>query len=362
MIEVYHHDPVEVDTASSWTGLCNALGDFTPVAVQTATDPTVLALFEYARPDAVVVVDGQPVVSLEQTMMNPSGHNIPQRFSCLVRAAELGVPSIMYCPEAARRTFSDPNPRYIQVRVPLGQLRLTRLYGVPSLTVFWPTGANLLPRLDRDAHQQLADVIAAFIEHRYSPEQMMTAAPVRHAFDEMIRVSHQYGSRYRQNNSVRALLPSGFPACDDTGLVIDPANTARVVETEAMLQSFGRTRRGWSTELDRLAAREHTLYFTGTANAARNDSEHPWPGYLTLLDILYLRTPEGTTTHDRTMNLVYRLPNVDTNGFVARLNLQPAPTAARIADNFADALILDGGLVPGRPARGPKPAGVAAEP
>lgn len=362
MIEVYHHDPVEVDRASSWTGLCEALGDFTPVAVQTAREPGVLALFEYARPDAVVVVDGRPVVSLEQTMMNPSGHNIPQRFSCLVRAAELGVPSIMYCPEAARRTFSDPNLRYIQVRVPLGQLRLTRLYGVPSLTMFWPTGANKLPRHDRDAHQHLADVIAALIEHRGAPERMMAAAPVRSALDEMVRVSNQYGSRYRRNTSVRSYLPDGFHACDDTGLVIDPADSACVVETAGLLGSFRRRRPEWSAELDRLGEREHTLLFTGTANKARNDSEHPWPGYLTLLDILYVRAPGGVTTRDRTMNLVYRLPNVDTRSFVERLNLRAVPTAARITDTFVDGLWLDGGLVPGRPARGNRPAGVAAEP
>ncbi len=361
MIEVYHHDPVEVDRASSWTGLCDALGDFTPVAVQTAKAPAVLALFEYARPDAVVVVDGKPVVSLEQTMMNPSGHNIPQRFSCLVRAAELGVPSIMYCPEAARRTFSDPNPRYIQVRVPLGQLRLTRLYGVPSLTVFWPTGTDQLPRLDRAAHQQLADVIAAIIEHRDSPRDMLRTAPMQHALDEMIRVVHQYGGRYRQNASVRTVLSGGLRACEDTGLVIDPANTVKIVRTGALVAEFPRWSQEWSEELERFTSREHTLLFTGTANKARNDSEHPWPGYLTLLDILYLRTAGGITTSDRTMNLAYRLPKVDRHAFVARLNSKPTPTAARIADNFCDALLLDGALIPGRPVRGARSAGIAGE-
>src|SRR4051812_21410019 len=114
-VEIFHHDPVEVDPRTSWTGLTPLLLGAKRTGILSTSNPRVVDLFGYARPDAVVTVDGVPVVAIEQTAMNPSGHNIPQRFSCLVRAAELGVAGILYYPEYSRRTFSDPNVRYLQV-------------------------------------------------------------------------------------------------------------------------------------------------------------------------------------------------------------------------------------------------------
>src|SRR5262245_62016261 len=108
---VWYHDPAEVDPQTSWTGLVPHLSGATYADITACSIPAVTDLFGYARPDAVIEVDGQPVLSIEQTMMNPSGHNLPQRFSCLLKAAEHGVAGVLYHPEYARRTYSDPNPR-----------------------------------------------------------------------------------------------------------------------------------------------------------------------------------------------------------------------------------------------------------
>jgi len=57
-----------------------------------------------------------------------------------------------------------------------------------------------------------------------------------------------------------------------------------------------------------LLARENTFIYKGTANKQKTGPEHPFPGYLTLLDILYLRNDYGQTTKNRIMNLGYNLP------------------------------------------------------
>ena len=168
-IVVYYHDPIEVDPRTGWTGLCPDLLNAKRIDISEVVDQRVTQLFEYARPDAVITVDGQPVVSIEQTQMNPSGHNIPQRFSFHVRAAELRVPSILYYPEYARRVFSDPNVRYLNIRVPLAQIRLSSIYRIPALTVFWPTDPNTkLPDTRQRAHRELADVVNLLIASRNS--------------------------------------------------------------------------------------------------------------------------------------------------------------------------------------------------
>lgn len=102
---------------------------------------------------------------------------------------------------------------------------------------------------------------------------------------------------------------------------------------------------------EKLRARTLTMVFPGTANAGKTDSEHPWPGYLTLLDILYLRMERGRSPNDRSINLIYELP-VSLPVFLSRINQKPPPKATYIVDTFADVILLKGGAIPGRTIRG----------
>ena len=310
-------------------------------------------------PDAVITVDDEPVVSIEQTRMNPSGHNIPQRFSFHVRAAELGVPSILYYPEYSKRTFSDPNVRYLQVRVPLAQKRLTELFGTPALSVFWPTnGKTKLPDNRQLAHQGMADVVDAIVSHHGVAASLLESPQIKNTLASMDRAVvgalSKTNKRYRENASVRALLPRGFESSvAKTGQAIDPPLKAQLLRTESymasLLSRFKSKASFWDSIESKLRERSLTLLFTGTANKNKTDSEHPWPGYLTLLDILYLRL--GRLPSDRRANLVYSLP-VQLQTFVARANESPPPTATFIADAFADLIELEGGAITGRPIRG----------
>lgn len=373
-ILIYHHDPVEVDLATSWTGLCKSLHDSRGVNIRDASDLRVKDLFRYARPDAVITVDGQPAVSIEQTRMNPSGHNIPQRFSCLVRAAELGVPSILYYPEFSRRTYSDPNVRYLNIRVPMAQLRLSKLYGVPSLSVFWPTDpGDKLPKTGQTSHHEIAELVDAIIAN-ISSTNFLEIPEIVSAVSKMHDVIARYATRYRTNTSVRRQMPDGIsgvwagraePAELDTfreervgydaaPYAIDPPDVVDLVATEKLLRGLAiasRSHEKWLSIEQKMMTRPFTLVLTGTANKKRDDSEHPWPGYLSLIDILYARAGNGHSPTDRAMNLVYRLP-VLAKTIVERMNQSAPPTSSFIVDTFADLIVLDGGVVAGRPIRG----------
>lgn len=362
-IAVFYHDPVEVDPATSWTGLCPPLTGAKMVNIRGHKDPRVTALFAYARPDAVITVDDEPVVSIEQTAMNPSGHNIPQRFSFHLCAAELGVPSILYYPEYARRKISDKNPRYLQVHVPLAQHRLSHLYNIPALSVFWPTNpTTLLPERARSAHQNMADVVGALVLNAGNRSKLLGLPEIKRTLAEMDRVVAKYAARrYRKNASVRTLLPHGFPnARTQAGIALDPPpQKSFLYRTQDFLQTLASMTPTpqWSSVAAKLQQRDLTLVFTGTANKSRTDSEHPWPGRLTLLDILYARQNGGLRRTDRDVNLIYKLP-VDASAFIKRLNKKRPPTAAYIVDTFSDLIILNGGVVAGRTMR----SNITAEP
>jgi hypothetical protein len=353
-IVIYHHDPVEVDPKTSWTGLCPSLAGASYVDITKCREKQIVECFAYARPDAVISVDGKVVVSIEQTQMNPSGHNIPQRFSCLVRAAELGIPSILYYPAYSRRTFSDPNVRYLQVRVPLAQKRMSQIYGVPSLSVFWPTNSKTkLPATDQPAHRPMATVIESLVVNAVNHGNLLKLVEVRAALQTMDEMIKRFAARYKQNSSVRKLLRDGFPGASANGLTVDPPSGVVLYQTADFVRSLPKmmsTDQGRAVA-SRLNRRNLTLVYTGTANKMGNDSEHPWPGYLTLFDMLYVRTDTGRKATERLHNLVYRLP-VPVQTFVARANQSNPPTATYIVDSFADLVILNGGAVPGRPGRG----------
>jgi hypothetical protein len=362
---VYFHDPVEVDPVTSWTGLCAPLRDAVLVDIRQATNSKVVALFDYARPDAVITVDEQPVVSIEQTQMNPSGHNIPQRFSFQVRAAELGIPSILYYPEYSRRTFSDPNVRYLNIRVPLGQIRLSRLYKIPALSVFWPTDpVTKLPTMQQQEHKEIASLVALFIANSSTLGNLLNHPTVKAALEKMAGVASQHKGEYRNNPSVRQLMPQGFQSARvAANASIDPPIKAKLAHTSnflAQLESHMKLDQEWVSIKRRLLQRPMTIIFPGTANQAKNDSEHPWPGYLSLIDILYARTEGGQTPRDRNYNLVYGL-SIPSHTALTRLNRPTPPTATFIVDTFADLLIFADGVVCGRPIRGNTEARVVLE-
>jgi len=355
LLTIFYHDPIEVDPAISWTGLHPELSSARRLDIRTINDKAVTALFEYARPDAVLAFNKTPILSIEQTQMNPSGHNIPQRFSFHVRAAELGIPSILYYPEYSRRTFSDPNVRYINVRVPLAQLRITDLYRIPALSVFWPTdNSSKLPATGQASHQRLTDIVMEIIEHREKMSDLMNSPIILNQLNIMRDVADKYAPRYRKNTSVRAVFNNGFPtSITRSGISIDPPNSTKLVSTLELIKMLNPTEllnHPANFLFESLLKREYSLLFTGTANHSRTDSEHPWPGYLTLFDLLYLRSGQGKTPSDRKINLVYKLP-VELDIFSTRVDQTPQPTATHIVDVFSDVILLNGGFILGEKQR-----------
>lgn len=357
LIELWYHDENEVDERHSWLRNSPSLiTNTTRKSYDNCSYSKVLALVEYARPDFILTVDGEPLISVEVTEMNPSGHNLPQRFSCLLRAAEMGVPSLFYYPEYSRRSTSDSNPRFLNVRTPLAQLRLSELFGVPSLSMFWPTDvATLMPTSSITEHAPLA----RFIEHTLDiyvnrhEKLSFNDGMVSRIVDTMKEKSRPNPtSHYDINLSFRTVYPDGDPftrrVLGDTA--IDPPLSSSVVNTEELLtQKYSQYGKRFSSlrnqkKVKLVLSRENTFVYKGTANKQKTGPEHPFPGYLSLLDILYLRQNAGQTTRDRKMNLAFCLP-ISVASYIE--NAINRPTGLNILMEFSDLIILNDAIVLG---------------
>jgi hypothetical protein len=352
-IEIWYDKPNETDVDSSWTGLSAELNTCPQQAMDYSPYPKVLALMEYARPDVILTADGQPFLILELTQMNPSGHNLPQRFSCLVRAAELGVPAIYYYLEKARRSESDPNPRYVNIRVPLGQLRLTQLFHTPSLSMIWPTNSTTLQaEVGAHAHQPLAGIVDHIVKLARQGKVLHTSDPIVSQKVAQMRslIATYYATTYSSNASYNDVVSAGKCVSDQlVGKRISPPESCQLLETTTFLKQEYKRLKGIGTipsnkKTAQLLSRTHCLVYTGTANAKKDGPEHPYPGYLTLLDVLYARSATGMVNRDRTFNLAFRLP-IDVQVFKDKAF--DRQTGLNILMEFSDLIVLNDAVVVG---------------
>ncbi len=352
-IEIWYDKPNETDADFSWINLSKGLKGCPQNAMDYSPYPQVLGLMEYARPDVVLTADGVPFLILELTQMNPSGHNLPQRFSCFVRAAELGVPAIYYYLEKSRRSKSDPNPRYVNIRVPLGQLRLAQLFNTPSVSIIWPTNSKTLQaEVGIHAHKQLAEFVDYVVKlaHRgklLSNRDKRAISCYKQMKDVIYRY---YGSKYSNNDSYNKLVVVGDCSSDKIiGRRVSPPESCQLRETSIFLQEeFFRVKHIKNIPANKktaqLLSRSHSLIYTGTANAQKDGPEHPYPGYLTLLDILYARNDKGMVNRDRKYNLAFRLP-IDLQVFKDKAF--DRQTGLNILMEFSDLILLNDAVVVG---------------
>jgi hypothetical protein len=173
-------------------------------------------------------------------------------------------------------------------------------------------------------------------------------------------ISRYKGSSYKRNKTTRQFFPNGFPqtyAGEHNGksVYIDPPGGAIMYETSTLisiLENDYSVLPEWESAKRLLSRRKYSLVYKGTLSSRGLDSEHPYPGHLTMLDVLYCREKGGRSHSDREINVVYALP-AKIDSFVERIensinNLDKKPTATYIVDTFADILLLDGGAVMGK--------------
>lgn len=60
-------------------------------------------LIKYDRPDIILLDNEKVLLVIEKTREVPTGHNVGQRMARLIRAVELGIPTIYFCPFKARK-------------------------------------------------------------------------------------------------------------------------------------------------------------------------------------------------------------------------------------------------------------------
>ena len=158
----------EPQEAEWFRNLNTKLADAEEESITNARNwPEMQGVLAYDRPDIVLLDGGTPILTVEETVEVPSGHNVGQRFARIAASAEAGVPSFYFGPYAARKHGGiTAGPRYINGRLFLALDALVRATSSAVTTINWPVDADFEVRRgqekDGDARAYLATFLSLY--------------------------------------------------------------------------------------------------------------------------------------------------------------------------------------------------------
>jgi hypothetical protein len=122
-------------------------------------------VLSYDRPDIVLIDGDQPILSIEETIEVPSGHNVGQRFARLAAASEASVPALYFGPYVAKKHGGKTaGPRYVNLRLFKALDRMIEITGGAVLTLNWPVDGNFEIRRDPQKDKYVREFIKLFLD------------------------------------------------------------------------------------------------------------------------------------------------------------------------------------------------------
>lgn len=239
-------------------------------------------LIEYDRPDIILVWDGTPKLVLEKTREVPTGHNVGQRFSRLVNAAEENVPAIMFMPARARKHGKYASLCNIPKRLFTSFERMEEIHGTPILLVNWPADDD--GELIEGGHEndELDRLIQDLIRHDFNFRESVEAGNIR---NRMLQIQNGL------DDATNELPPS-----------VHIYNTNTYVN---QLQNH------FSEEITLprgFIQREETLVYTIKMTENASNRQDPYVGQQWIYDYQFCRS--GISPDDKNRNLVLRFPYI----------------------------------------------------
>jgi len=136
MYEIFMDDQVE----GEWfKGILNSLAEaeLRTILGRGKNSKIIESLIAFDRPDIILLKNGNPILVLEKTREVPTGHNVGQRMARLVRAAECGVPSIMFFPFDAKKHGKYGAMCNLNIRILKCFEKITEITGSKIFAINW---------------------------------------------------------------------------------------------------------------------------------------------------------------------------------------------------------------------------------
>ena len=156
---------------------------------------------EYDKPDIILVRNGHPLLVIEITQEVPTGHNVGQRFARLVRAVELGIPTIYFFPFDAKKHGEYAGICNLNIRLLKAAKNMLSIHNTPLLCVNWITDSDGEIIVDGTENNQIKEILNSYVESNFDKNAPGICAQLR-IMDE------EYERRLIRRPSYAKLPPS----------------------------------------------------------------------------------------------------------------------------------------------------------
>lgn len=249
--------------------------------------PLVDSITEYDKPDIILVKNNVPLLVIEITQEVPTGHNVGQRFARLVRAIELGIPTIYYFPFDAKKHGEYAGICNLNIRLLDAAKKIFEIHDTPLLCVNWPTDRNGEIIVDGSENDVIKYILKSYVESGFNKK-----------CDGMMRQLNYMNAEYARRLAVRpsyATLP--------------PSVTS--MRTSAFVRQFG-----IGDAPDSFLDRPLTYIYRMDMTPEKCKRQDPYTGTAFIYDYVVCRT--GPDVSEKENNLVLYFPNLTVDTWMAK--------------------------------------------
>lgn len=234
----------------------------------------------YDKPDIIVLKDNSPILVLEKTSEVPTGHNVGQRFARLVRAIELGIPTIYYYPFDAKKHGEYAGICNLNIRLLEASFKILDIHNTPLLSVNWLTDSHGELITDGSENITLKNILKDYIESGF--DKNCTSFKTHIAY-----MKNEYNARLKKRPSYRKMPPS-----------------IKTYTTKDFCSEFN-----IENVPEDFLAKEYTYVYKIGMNPSSCKRQDPYTGTQFIYDYILCRY--GPSVTEKKANLVLYFPNLD---------------------------------------------------
>lgn len=255
---------------------------FERIEARGKNPPVIENLIRYDRPDVILLIGGRPVLVLEKTREVPTGHNVGQRMGRLVRAVELGVPTIKFFPFDARKHGVHSSICNLNARLLLAFEQMSVIHETPTVAVNWPSNESGELLDDSRADRTLSDLLQQYVAS---------------GFDRDCAAFYRARVAQREEYKRRCEVFAGYG---------EPPPSLTIENTQDALARLGADLIFDGVHL--LARRQESVVYEIGMTESKCRRTDPYTGTQFIYDYIYCRT--GSGVEDKRRNLILHFPKI----------------------------------------------------
>lgn len=240
------------------------------------------SLIEYDRPDIILLADANPVLVLEKTREVPTGHNVGQRIARLVRAVELGIPTIKFFPFDAMKHGEYAGACNLNIRLLEAFEKMAQIHKTPILAINWPVDSHYELLDSGIENKRVSAVVHDYLKSGFDKNCGEIASQIK-------MMENEYNARLTRRKSYSA-----------------PPNSVQFLDTIKFIQNLPYPVED-STKRT-LLQRGRSVVYIMDMTPSKCRREDPYTGTQFIYDYLWCRN--GPKVEHKASNLILQFPGI----------------------------------------------------